>query len=214
MTADGAGTSLERDTPPPVVHETLVYSAVRLLVLILARVVFRCRVGGGAHVPVAGPLVLVANHQSMIDIPLLAQATRRHVCFVARDSLARRRWLAGLMRQCGAVLIRRGTPDLAGMREIAAHLEHGDCVAFFPEGTRSRDEVVGRFRGGAVLAARRSGAPVVPVAIRGSGRAWPSGAYLPRVRRVSLTFGAPIASDTDDALQRVEDAVRALLEQP
>lgn len=166
---------------------------------------FGLRVRGEERLP-RGGVLLVANHASYLDIPLLGASLGRHVSFVARHSLADNPLLAWVMARCGAVLVRRDSPDRAALEEMLAHLEAGDCVAIFPEGRRSRDGRLGSFKGGAALVARRGGVPVVPVALFGTARAWPPG-RLPRPARIGVRFGEPLDPGPD-----VLDRARAELE--
>lgn len=191
-------------------HKTLVYSATRLTMAAMLRTYNRARVSGAEHLPSEGPVVLAANHQSLLDIPLIAMATRRHVSFVARKTLARSAPLAFLMRQCGAVLVERGTADRRAVGEMIAHLEAGDALAVFPEGTRALDNQVGPFLAGALLAARRAGAPIVPVGIRGTFEVWPRGARLPRPRPVRIAFGPAMGPKEPGALERLRESVGEL----
>jgi 1-acyl-sn-glycerol-3-phosphate acyltransferase len=162
------------------------------------------------HLPPTGGVLLVANHSSALDIPLIAVATDRHVGFVARASLGRSRLMAWIMARCGAVLVRPGEPDRAALRAMVARLRGGDCLAIFPEGTRSSDGTLGEFRGGGVLAARRAGVPIVPVGISGAGGVWPVGARRPRLGRVCLRFGPALDSVAPGALADARHAVAAL----
>lgn len=170
---------------------------------------FRRRVAGAGSVP-AGPALLVANHSSYLDIPLIGVSLRRHVCFVARDTLADSRLLAWIMRRCGAILIRRNSADRAALDAIVAHLRAGDCVVVFPEGRRSRDGSLQRWKGGAALAARRAGAPVVPVALFGTATAAPPGGR-PHPGPTGVRFGDPLEPERD-VLEKARDEVQRLLE--
>ncbi len=153
-----------------------------------------------------------ASAQSYLDIPLLAKALAgRHVAFVARDSLARNRLLAWIMRRCGTVLIARGRPDAAAVRETVAHLSRGDAIIIFPEGARTRDGALRPFKRGALLAARRAGVPVVPCAVAGSFRAWPSRRRWPRPGRLRVAFAPPVDPRAPDAQESVRAAVEELL---
>ncbi len=189
------------------IEKTLGYRIARGICDVFFRLYFRRRIERADRLPRTGGVVLACNHQSFLDIPFVAQSTDRHVCFVARDSLARSRFMAWLMGTCGAVLVRRGTADRAALREMAEHLEAGDVLAVFPEGTRTLDGEVGEFRRGALLVARKAGVPIVPVAIRGAYQAYPRGAAFPRPKRISLEFGEPIDSASPEAQEEVERAV-------
>ena len=191
-------------------EKTLVYSATRQFMGCLLRGYNRARVEGREHMPSEGPVVLAANHLSLLDIPLIAMSTRRHVSFVARRSLASSGPMAFLLRQCGSVLVERGAADRRALSEMIAHLGAGDALAVFPEGTRSTDGRIGPFLAGALVAARRASAPIVPIGIRGTFEVWPRGARLPRPSRVSLRFGAAIGAREPGALERVRSAVSEL----
>lgn len=164
------------------------------------------------NVPERGGILLVANHQSVIDIPLLSWAAKpRHVSFVARDTLAKRALPRIIMERTGTVLVRRGRSDAKALREIVARLEAGGCVAIFPEGTRTPDGRLQEFRRGALLAARRAGVPILPVAIEGCFEVWPRHRRLPRPGRVTVTFGEPMSSRGSDALDRVRARIEGML---
>jgi len=164
----------------------------------------RFDIGGREHLPRTGGILIVSNHQSYLDIPVLAAAAHRHVAFVARATLAQSRFLAFLMRESGCVLIRPNTPDRAALEGMIAHLERGDCVAVFPEGTRTRDGALGVFRAGAVVAARRARVPIVPAAIQGAFEAWPRDHKLPRPHRIRVRFGPSVAPDAPEALEQAK----------
>jgi 1-acyl-sn-glycerol-3-phosphate acyltransferase len=191
--------------------KTPVYRLCRVASALAFHTFLPCRVEGTEHLPAEGGALIASNHQSVLDIPLISVTTRRHVSFVARDSLAQTRWLAYVMRQCGAVLIRRGAQDRAALREMVAHLEAGDIVSIFPEGTRTRDGRVQPFRRGALLPAKLAGVPVVPAGIRGTFTAWPRGASFLRPARVAVRFAAPVDPRAADATARVQSAIEQMV---
>lgn len=199
--------------PEPLTRSTLVYRLGRFAVWTELKLLHRARVEGRERLPREGGVLVVSNHQSFLDIPLVAiAAAPRHVAFVARDTLARSRFLAFVMRQSGTILIKRGEADRRAIRAIAAHLKAGDCVSMFPEGTRSRDGSLGTFRGGAVLAARMTGAPIVPAGIRGGIQAFPRDAGLPRPgQRMGIRFGEPIDPRDPDAMETARAAIAELI---
>jgi 1-acyl-sn-glycerol-3-phosphate acyltransferase len=152
-----------------------------------------------------------------LDIPLIGSSTRRPVRFVARHTLRQSRLLAFIMGRCGSILIQRGAPDKTALRAIETALANGELVAIFPEGTRTLDGRVGVFRGGALLAARRAGVPLIPVGISGSYRAWPRGQRLPRPRRLGIAFGAPLEAgeaDLESLRRQVADLAQEGLAAP
>ena len=153
------------------------------------------RFTGLEHVPRDGAFILVANHISLFD-PLIVGSTAgqlagRLVHFMAKQEV--RRWpvIGWLATQAGVYFVRRGEGDRAAQRLSLELLASGEAIAVFPEGTRSRDGVLGEARNGAALLAMRSGVPVLPVSITGSNRILPRGARLPRRSRVTVRVGEP-----------------------
>jgi 1-acyl-sn-glycerol-3-phosphate acyltransferase len=200
----------ERVRTELVVHARPVYTAVRTYLVGHLGLVHRFRAEGRENLPATGGVLIVANHASYMDIPAIAVAAPRHVAFVARASLDRVPGLSWLMRQAGCVLVQRNSADRAALEAMIAHLEQGDCVAIFPEGTRSSDGSLGPFRAGASVAARRAGVPIVPAAVLGTFAALPRGALVPRPGRISVRFGAPIPGAEEGALERARAAILAL----
>ncbi len=130
-------------------------------------------VEGLEHVPAAGPLVIMTNHQSMWDIPLLMGYLGRMVGFVAKRELFRLPAFAFWMRLIHSVPLDRADPR-AGVRmmdALAADMkQHGYAVVVFPEGTRSRhpDGELGPFRRGSLRLATTNDLPILPVSIEGT----------------------------------------------
>lgn len=205
----GAAEAEQRE--PVLVTKTFVYRFCSLASWTYGKVWHRLRVEGLEHLPRTGGVVLACNHQSFSDIFILGGFVPRHVAFVARDTLADWGYLAFTMRQCGAVLVKRGSSDRKALRAMAEHLELGDSVAIFPEGTRTRDGRVGEFRGGALLAARMAKVPIVPLGIRGAFDAWPRGRWIPYPKKIGLRFGPAIDSSRADAQEHVVASIRALV---
>lgn len=187
----------------------LTYRLCQIASWITCRIYIPTKVIGLENIPKEGPVVLASNHQSWLDIPIITAFAPRHVSFVAKDSLAQGPVMAHILKHSGAVLLKRGESDVAAMREMVAHLDAGDCLCVFPEGTRSRDGDLAEFQRGVLLAARRGKAQVVPVAISGSFGAWPVGQKIPHPHRITLEFGP--AMDPREGIEKVQSAVAAML---
>ena len=154
---------------------------------------------GGADVmglerlPRKGACIVVSNHVSDVDPPILAWAlgyrSRRVIYFMAKDEM--RRWpvVGWLVSRAGVFYVRRGEADRAAQRQALALLRRGDAIAVFPEGTRSRDGRLQAGNPGVALLAIRSGAPVVPVSILGTQRILPPGGRMIHRSRVTVQVG-------------------------
>ena len=197
--------------PDPILtRKTLVYRLCSLSAWLYCKIWHRLEVRGLEHIPRTGGVVLVTNHQSHVDILIHGGTVPRHVSFVARDTLADQAWLGFVMRQCGAVLIQRGASDRKALRAMADHLEAGDVVAVFPEGTRTEDGNLREWKGGALLTARLAKVPIVPCGISGAFHAFPRGVAVPRPKKIRVSYGAPIDSALPDAQERMVAAVAEL----
>jgi 1-acyl-sn-glycerol-3-phosphate acyltransferase len=111
---------------------------------------------------------------------------------MAKEELFRVPGLGGLIRRLNAHPVDRAGTDSAALRLALRLLGAGRAVLLFPEGTRGTEGRLGPARAGTGMLAALSAAPVVPVYIQGSGRAFPRGATVPRPSHVTVTFGAPI----------------------
>ena len=175
---------------------------------------WRFRVEGMENLP-SGGAVLVANHQSAVDIPMLLSAFPRPVRFLAKRELGEIPLLGKAMTAAGNLFIDREDPrDAVRMlREAGARLHDGGLVVVFPEGTRSGDGSIGEFRPGAFYLAQKSGAPVVPVYIDGGYRAIPKGGILVRPAELLVRVLPPLSPEegAGGTKERIAVAVRARL---
>lgn len=169
----------------------------------------RLRIEGAGRVDWSQPCVLVANHQSIIDVCALFRAAPVPLRFVLKQEMARVPFVGWYARRMGMVFIERGAARSAPqrLREAVALVRGGASLCAFPEGTRSRDGHVGPFKGGVLQVAIEAGVPVVPVALQGSGAVLPAAGFRVRPGTITVRFGDPIAtsglcSDDRNALAR------------
>jgi len=163
----------------------------------LARILFRVQVEGVEHVPRSGPFIMVANHCSNLDPPIIAWATGhrvgRVIHFLAKAEMQHWPVAGWLASKSGAIFLRRGEADRHAQRAALGALAGGRPIALFPEGTRSRDGRLKAARDGAAFLAMRSGAPLLPVGIAGTHRIFPGRSRVPRLVKVSVRIGPPFA---------------------
>lgn len=186
---------LRQKRPGTPLRHTLFYGFAAGVVRILMRFVYRARSFGARRVPATGAVLLVANHQSYLDPPLVGISVRnRHLDYLARAGLFEVPVLGGLLRGLNSVPIKEDGGDAAAIKEILRRLEKGYAVLIFPEGTRSPDGTMQPFKRGIAVLVKRAKCPVVPVAVEGCFDAWPRERARPRFvgQRVAVAFGDPI----------------------
>ncbi|MGH3693365.1 MAG: lysophospholipid acyltransferase family protein [Pseudonocardiaceae bacterium] len=129
-------------------------------------VAYRLRICHRERIPASGPVVVVANHSSMVDGPLLYGLLGRRATFLVKQEVFRGP-LGAFLRRIGQLPVRRGEVDRASLLTAVRLLRRGGMVVVFPEGTRGEGDVADAQRGAAWLA-RTAGATMLPVAIRGT----------------------------------------------
>lgn len=204
-------------TPRPSLTYRLVSS---ILVFPVFRGLFRGRTVGNENVPTQGPVVVVANHGSHLDPPLLGHALGRPVAFMAKAELFNVPLLGPIIRACGAYPVRRGASDREAIRTATARLEQGWATGVFLDGTRQPDGRINDPMPGAALLAARSGAPLLPVAIINSHRAWGPGQSRLRAVPILLRIGTPLPApasrrkpDLEATTRELQRRINALLDQ-
>lgn len=149
----------------------------------------------GAEALAAGPVLVVANHPSLIDTPLL-MARMPQADFVASPSWSRNPWLRRAVAAAGYLRAERGA---AVVEEAAARLRSGRSVVVYPEGSRTPPDGLRRFQRGAAHIALASGFPILPVRIGVTPRVLMKGQrlrdYPARAPEWRIEVGAPIRAD-------------------
>ncbi len=170
----------------------MIYKLMRALCRILTSVWFDLKVYGRHNVPKTGGVLLVANHQSFIDPPVLGVQLERPVSYLGKSELFSNLILNWLFRRLNAFPVRQGEGDIGAVKETIRRLQEGRVLTLFPEGGRSVDGELGPMLSGASLVVRRAGVPIVPVAIEGSFKAWPRHKALFQRAPVRVLFGKPV----------------------
>ncbi len=170
----------------------------------------RVRVRNPHRIPTGGA-VFVANHQSNLDILVLAHILPHNVLWLAKRELFRIPVFGQAIRAVGYLPVDRGDSERAraSVDEAARRVRAGEPVILFPEGTRSPDGRLLPFKLGFVHLAAASGAPVVPLVLRGTARLWPKGGWAPRPGTVEVEVLEPYrVSAIDTPEQRRAEAER------
>jgi 1-acyl-sn-glycerol-3-phosphate acyltransferase len=160
-----------------------------LIVGPIYRLLFRGRTEGVDNVPRQGAFVVVANHGSHLDPPLLNHAIGRPVAFMAKQELFQVPLLGSLIRGCGAYPVARGAGDRHALRLATERLAQGWATGVFIDGTRQTDGRVNNPQHGAALLAARAGVPLLPVALINSHRALGKGQTSLRMVPIHIRIG-------------------------
>jgi len=172
------------------------YAVAKLIVAPGLRAIWRPRVSGAANVPRTGPVILAANHLSMVDSFLLPLPLHRQVYFLAKEEYFHNPLLRVVMKGFNNIPVDRsgGRASLLALDAAMPVLGAGRILGIYPEGTRSPDGRLYRGRPGVAKLALESGAALIPCGLIGTDRIHPTGARLPRVTRPGpeLIFGEPL----------------------
>ena len=161
-------------------------------------VFYRIKVKGLNLIPRKGAALLVSNHQTFFDPPMLAMKSKRPIRFIARNSLLTVPILGFILRIFYCLPIDRDKPDAAAFKLIVQRLNEGEIVTIFPEGTRTPDGNVADLRAGFVRLAARSGCPLLPAVIVGAYDVWPRRNKYPFFKgKIILKYYRPIPFPAD-----------------
>ena len=188
--------------------------------LILETTGVRVRVSGLEHLDPSCSYVVAANHQSIYDIPIVFTALPLQLRIVAKDSLGRIPFLGWHLQRTGHLLVDRKNPGAGILKKMAQLVGGARSLVVFPEGTRSGDGRVGRFKGGIFLLAIDSGLPVLPVSIARSRFVMKRGQLMVCPAEVVLTVHEPVTTagigreQAREFADRVRDIVRRGVDEP
>lgn len=190
--------------------------------LILATTGVEVTVRGLEHVEPGKTYVFVANHQSIYDIPCLFWSIPFQLRIIAKESLGSFPMLGPHLKRTGHMLVDRRKPDRSGIFGWASRLtSNGLSLIVFPEGTRSRTGMMGKFKGGSIMLAMQAGLPIVPISVIGSRHVMKKGELTTRPGHVTVIVHQPIETtataepsvhDVRDLADRVREVIRPAVE--
>ena len=164
--------------------------------------------------------VFAANHQSIYDIPVVFASLPVQLRIIAKDSLGSFPFLGWHLRRTGHLLVDRKNPGAGILKKMSRLISGARSLIVFPEGTRSVDGAVARFKGGIFLLAIDSNLPVVPVSIARSRFVMLKGRLMTCPGDVTITIHDPISTDgitraqARDFAERVREVVREDVDEP
>jgi 1-acyl-sn-glycerol-3-phosphate acyltransferase len=154
---------------------------------------FRGRIYGAENVPQQGPLVVVSNHASDFDPPILSCCVNRPVAYMAKEELFHVPILKQAIELYGAYPVSRGSADRSAIRAALKCLENGWATGVFLQGTRTADAGISDPKLGAALIAAKARSPLLPVSLWGTQRILNKGSAVPGSVPITVRIGEAIA---------------------
>jgi 1-acyl-sn-glycerol-3-phosphate acyltransferase len=176
----------------PLVNLLLYYAFKWSVVSPMLHSYFRGRIYGAENVPKAGPLVVVSNHASNYDPPIVSNCVRRPVAYMAKEELFKIPILKQAIQLYGAYQVTRGTTDRTAIREALRCLDEGWAIGIFLQGTRTPDGRITEPKRGAALIAAKAQAPLLPVCLWGTHAIEQKNSITPRLVPVTVRIGEVI----------------------
>ncbi len=183
------------DSSPHPTRRNIVWLTLQYMMRVVFMFWLRFQARGLENVPKTGGGLVLINHQSFLDPPLVGVALQRPVSYLARDSLFRVPVIGWVLRNTYVMAINRDAPGTASIRTALQRMNNGFLVGLFPEGTRSPDGKVGEFKPGFISMIRRAKVPVYPVGIAGAHEAMPRGGVRFWPQKVRVVYGKPLCPD-------------------
>ncbi|MEY2430760.1 MAG: 1-acyl-sn-glycerol-3-phosphate acyltransferase [Acidimicrobiaceae bacterium] len=192
------------------------YTIAKSVLKPLFRFGWRVKVVGLENVPTDGPAILCPNHTSVIDSFMMPLVLPRRITFVGKAEYMDDWKTKFIFPAMGMIPIDRsgGNASERALNAAARVLERGELFGIYPEGTRSRDGVLHKGHTGPARLSMRTGAPIIPVGMRGTRDIQPPDAKFPKPFKVcSVRFGPPVSperyQDREDhlALRQMIDEV-------
>ena len=152
-------------------YQKLIYKLVsQLIIFPIYKLIFRGNLIGRENIPQKGAFIMVSNHGSLLDPPLLGHAIGRNISFMAKSELFRIPLLGFIIKSCGAYPVKRGIVDKTTIKTACEKLLNNNSIGIFIDGTRQKDGRVNKPKQGAALLSFKNQKILLPVAIINSNR--------------------------------------------
>ena len=173
--------------------QKLIYQLVsKLFVLPIYKFLFRGHLIGRENIPKKDSFIMVANHGSLLDPPLLGHALGRNISFMAKSELFKIPLLGFVIKACGAYPVKRGIADKNTIKTACKKLSDDNCIGIFIDGTRQKNGRVNKPKQGAALLAFKNQKLLLPVAIVNSHRLIKFKFCIPFFSKIVIKVGKPL----------------------
>lgn len=164
----------------------------RLIVYIFSRLYFRIEFEGTENIPKDGPMLLAPNHVSFMDPLWVSLPVDRPMRYMTWDRMTQKPLIGPLMKAYGAFPVNVERADRIALRKAGNQLKRGGGLVIFPEGARSRDGKLAKFKSGVIRLALESEVPIVPATVIGGYRAYSVHHWFPRPYKIRIVYHPPI----------------------
>ena len=185
------------------IFQKLIYQLVsKLFIFPIYKFVFRGHLIGRENIPQKGSFIMVSNHGSLLDPPLLGHALNRNISFMAKAELFKIPFLGFIIKACGAYPVKRGIVDKNTIKTACEKLSNNKSIGIFIDGTRQKNGRVNKPKQGAALLAFKNQKVLLPVAIVNSHRLIRFKFCIPLFSKIVIKVGKPVqppqSSSRDD----------------
>ena len=175
------------------IFQKIIYKLVsKLLVLPIYKFVFKGHLIGRENIPQNDSFIMVSNHGSLLDPPLLGHALGRNISFMAKAELFRIPFLGFVIKACGAYPVKRGIADKNTIKTACQKLSNNNCIGIFIDGTRQKDGRVNKPKQGAALLSFKNQKLLLPVAIVNSHKLIRFKFCIPFFSKIVIKVGEPV----------------------
>lgn len=193
--------------------ENVVYWNTWSFLRLAFKLLFKWRVYGQNNFPEYGPVLLVSNHQSVLDPFLIAAGVQREIRWMSKIQNFNMPIFKSILSFYGTFSVNREDKPTVVLDKAVSLLRSGECVGMFPEGTRSEDgSLAQNFKTGAARILLRAGVPYVPACILGSHNVLPKNSLNLKLKKVEIRVGEPVYLDPSIKLSDQDEILKITAE--
>ena len=194
------------------IYQKFIYKLVsQIIVFPIYKFIFKGQLIGRENIPQKNSFIMVSNHGSLLDPPILGHALGRNISFMAKAELFKIPFLGFLIRSCGAYPVKRGIVDKNTIKTACKKLSDNNCIGIFIDGSRQKNGRVNKPKQGAALLAYKNQTMLLPVAIVNSHRLVRFRFFIPFFTKIIIKVGKPVyppTSSSRDDLKQITNLLK------